>query len=90
MNTTNPPPVNLPASEDGAYFVHRSWQKFAGRPIDPDNPMRPASSKLEALIVILNEWSDAPDVKRWALEFRWSEREVAEFLEEIPSWDLEG
>lgn len=69
-----------------AYIFPEQWRKRFGQIVEPLDPSKSSYSKFEAATVIVNEWSEPPDIKRWARQFNWSHEDVSSFICEIPTW----
>lgn len=84
VSTKSPTKVKRDA-EEMPYFSHTSWRRYMGRGVPRGASRSRSPSYYEACLVIWNEWSDQPDIERWAQEFGWPREAVEQFVEEMRS-----
>lgn len=87
MSNTSRKIVNVAESDPSvSYIFPEQWRTRFGQIVEPLDPRKSAYSKFEAATVIVNEWSEPPDISRWARQFNWSHEDVSAFICEIPAW----
>lgn len=69
---------------DGTYHFPPHWRDMFGQRVEPLNPKKDSYSKIEAAIVVLNEFAVPPDVSRWSRQFNWHEDDVRKLIHELP------